>query len=125
MTKFGMVLVLLAILLAPRPCFGEEALAAVYIGGKLDAFGLPVGGKYGFINKAGEFVIKPQFDDARDFSEGLAVVRTGDKVVDGMYRFGMYRFINRKGEFVTKQFVSVGSFSNPSLRRSIRDQLVF
>ncbi len=29
--------------------------------------------------KTGEFVIKPQFDFARDFSEGLAAVKVGDK----------------------------------------------
>ena len=39
----------------------SEGLAAVAIGGKE--------GKVGFINKAGEFVINPQFDDARDFSK--------------------------------------------------------
>ena len=36
----------------------SEGLAAVAIGGKV-----------GFINKAGEFVIKPLFDDAEDFSK--------------------------------------------------------
>ena len=90
MTKFGMVFLLLAVLLAPRPCFGEEALAMVKIGGK-----------YGFINTAGEFVINPQFDGARDFSEGLARVNIG----------GKYGFINTSGEIVINpQFDDAFSF---------------
>ncbi len=32
-------------------------------------------GKYGYVDKKGIWVIKPQFMDAKDFSEGLAVVR--------------------------------------------------
>lgn len=31
-------------------------------------------GKFGFIDRTGKVVIKPQFDDAEDFSEGLALV---------------------------------------------------
>lgn len=38
------------------------------------------GGKWGFINKDGEFVIKPQYDDSYyPFSEGLAAVQIGGK----------------------------------------------
>ena len=38
---------------------------------------LPIqqGGKWGYINHSGEVVIKPQFDSATEFSEGLALVR--------------------------------------------------
>lgn len=46
--------------------------------------------KWGFINKAGEIIINPQFDVATDFSEGLARVRTGRK----------WGFINQKGKLV-------------------------
>lgn len=45
----------------------------------------------GYINKSGEFVIPPQFQDARDFAEGLACVRIND------WRYG---FIDRTGRVV-------------------------
>ena len=35
--------------------------------------------KFGFIDRAGKVVIPLQFDDARDFHEGLALVKTGEK----------------------------------------------
>ncbi|MBN1460634.1 MAG: WG repeat-containing protein, partial [Armatimonadetes bacterium] len=34
-----------------------------------------VDGKWGYIDKTGTIRIQPQFDDARDFSDGLAAVR--------------------------------------------------
>ncbi len=58
--------------------------------------------KWGFINKKGEYVIKPQFGFVNEFSEGLAAVLKNDK----------YGFINKKGKMVIKpQFDSVGLFS--------------
>ena len=38
-----------------------------------------VNGKYGFIDENGNWVIEPQFDDAFDFSEGLAIVEVEGK----------------------------------------------
>src|SRR5881396_3724101 len=35
--------------------------------------------KFGFIDRAGKVVIPLQFDDVRDFHEGLALVKTGEK----------------------------------------------
>ena len=56
-------------------------------------------GKWGYINKHGEFVITPQFDGAASFKNGLAPVRIGDLDT------GKYGYINRRGEFVaTPQF---------------------
>lgn len=67
-------------------------------------------GKWGFIDKTGKVMIKPQFDNiisdgycpASDFSEGLNVVKVG----------GKYGYINEKGEFaINPQFDYAGVFS--------------
>lgn len=46
---------------------------------------------WGFIDKKGNLVIKPKFDNAADFSEGLAAVRANR---------GLWGFIDRTGDFV-------------------------
>jgi len=72
------------------------------------------GGKYGYINTSGKFVIEPQFDSAASFSEGLAVIEMDSKegFIDIIYREagGFYEgwsdvklndkwfFINKKGK---------------------------
>lgn len=59
-------------------------------------------GKSGFMDRSGHTVIQPQFDDALDFSEGLAWVRVGRKV----------GFIDRAGRIViTPQFDDAQSFA--------------
>ena len=35
--------------------------------------------KWGFVDKAGKFVIAPKFDGATQFNDGLALVKTGEK----------------------------------------------
>ena len=61
-----------------------------------------IGDKNGYINQEGEIVINPQFDYARDFSEGLACVKIGDK----------YGYINQEGEIVINpQFDYARDFS--------------
>ncbi|MDP4153537.1 MAG: WG repeat-containing protein [Bacillota bacterium] len=47
-------------------------------------------GLWGFMDRGGNVIISPQYNDAEDFSEGLAVVEKGDK----------YGYINEKGETV-------------------------
>lgn len=57
--------------------------------------------KYGFVNEKGESIIKPQYDDALSFSEGLADVRTKNK----------WGFVNNQGNMVIPpQFEHVSSF---------------
>ena len=58
--------------------------------------------KWGFINKKGEYVIKPRFDEVEDFSEGLARVK-----VDGKYGY-----VDYEGKMVVKpQFDIAEDFS--------------
>jgi hypothetical protein len=62
-------------------------------------------GKFGFINKKGEVVIKPVYDQAENFSEGLAAVNIGLEMGHYFYSFiavkeGQWGFINEKGEVV-------------------------
>ena len=40
-----------------------------------------LGGKYGFIDRTGKMVINPQFDNAYHFSDGLALVGLGEKLL--------------------------------------------
>lgn len=93
---------------------------------------------YGYIAKDGTLVIKPQFDYAEPFSEGLAAVRTEDGTwgyigetgafaIEPVYghasnfgqelgfveKDGKFGFINRKGEMViAPQFDGGGSFNS-------------
>lgn len=57
--------------------------------------------KIGFIDKTGEFVIEPQFDQAGNFNEGLALVELN----------GKYGFIDKTGKFVIEpQFRDASQF---------------
>jgi len=53
-------------------------------------FPVRVGGKNGYIDKTGKILIKPQFDYAWPFFEGLAVVKIGDRL----------GYIDKTGEFI-------------------------
>ena len=60
-------------------------------------------GKFGYINKNGEFIIKPEFDYAGRFNDGLALV-----IVDGLYGY-----IDRNGKYaIEPQFAHASSFLN-------------
>lgn len=47
-------------------------------------------GKYGYIDKTDKFVIKPIFDDAQNFKNGLALISINNKQA----------YINKTGKFV-------------------------
>lgn len=61
-----------------------------------------VGGKWGFVDRAGKVAIAPQFDEADDFADGFALAGLGE-------RQGV---IDRRGHWVVQpQFVQLGRFS--------------
>ena len=79
----------------------SEGLAAVRMEEK---------GPWGFINKSGVMVIKPQFDAANSFHEGLAVVRKG---TDTYGNKNEYAVIDKTGKMIipfSKKFI--GDFEN-------------
>ncbi len=53
--------------------------------------------KYGYIDKTGKIAIKPQFDGAEMFSEGLAAVNLG---ADKTYSGGKWGYIDKIGKIV-------------------------
>src|SRR5918911_1856272 len=58
--------------------------------------------RYGFVDRVGRVVIKPQFDAVRPFAEGLAVALVGRQ----------YGFIDKRGQWVIQpRFDKVSSFS--------------
>jgi len=56
-------------------------------------------GKWGYIDRTGKVIIEPQFDSARDFSEGLAWAGKG----------GKYFFINGEGKIVIDSHEKLGN----------------
>jgi len=67
----------------------SEKLPPMTSGGII-SYPVQAGGKWGFIDKAGKYVIKPQFDDAWQFSEGLAPVKLENR----------WGFIDKAGKYV-------------------------
>ncbi|MGB2698327.1 MAG: WG repeat-containing protein, partial [Candidatus Zixiibacteriota bacterium] len=66
-----------------------------------ELFRIMQNGKWGYINKQGEIIIKPQFDHTDDFSEGLAAVSIN-------YKWG---YIDKTGKIVIPlQFGGASSF---------------
>ena len=66
-------------------------------------FPITVMGKSGYIDNSGKIVIRPQFDEAWRFSEGLAPIRVGDD----------WGYINVEGKIVIKpQFFEASRFSD-------------
>lgn len=75
---------------------------------------------HGYIDQNGNCVIKAQFSDASEFSQGLARVKVGAKF-DGENGFGSlvggkYGFIDKSGDFVVKPtFDKAGPFTENGL----------
>jgi len=92
----------------------REGMAVIAVGGKLmniwdanleaspwapgdvDHFG----GKYGYIDTTGKIVVRPQYDWAGDFSEGLAPVAVGGKWISHKHRSGQLGYIDKTGKMV-------------------------
>lgn len=88
----------------------SEGLAAVTVGDKLvtvrPGTKYPKGGKFGYIDKKGKLVIKPQFDWAYAFSDGMARVRMGPA------KEGKFGFIDKTGTLVIQpKFINAQDFS--------------
>lgn len=82
----------------------SEGLAAVPVNQKkaLDPLLVEVTSTWGYINKAGEWIIKPQFKSAGSFSAGLAAVE-----IDGKWGY-----IDKNGNSIIRpQFDGAGEFS--------------
>ena len=74
--------------LPPHFSNGLAIIGGTFLGTTVATFG--VHNKFGYINKAGAFVIPQKFDEAYDFYEDLASVKIGEK----------YGFIDRTGKIV-------------------------
>lgn len=75
-------------------------------------FPVKVNGRFGYVNTRGVMAIKPQFDEAHSFQEGLAGVLMGGERRIGrngyvFYGGGKFGYINQKGRLV----VPLGKFS--------------
>ena len=82
---------------ARKPAGHHRAFAAVWVG-----VGQYLHAKCGYIDQTGKLVIEPQFENARDFSEGMARVRVSEK----------WGYINKTGQLVIKpQFAYCLDFS--------------
>ena len=99
----------------------SESIAAFNLGGSVQNSGsLSVifndimitvyGGKWGFINEVGNYVVNPQFDDVQSFSEGLATVSVGGSPITfggsqipatiGGVEGSKWGFIDKKGNYI-------------------------
>ncbi len=86
-----------------RFCFALLLSANIFFTHAQELAKICTGGKCGYINHSGEVVIKPRFDLADDFSNGLAAV----------YIKKQWGFINKQGEYaILPQYNAVRDFGN-------------
>jgi len=113
---------------------GEKRKSGVFTG-VIESFNFP--GKWGYIDKAGSILIGAQYDEAKDFSEGLAAVRkgklwgyidkTGDFLIEpqfdlttlfseglaAVYKGGKWGYVDKSGRMpISPQFDKAGDFFN-------------
>lgn len=67
---------------------GKACFAGIFVSG--DLIRVKIDGQWSFLDKNGEIIAKPEFDDIWSFWEGLAGVKLN----------GKYGFIDKNGEFV-------------------------
>lgn len=94
----------------------QFTLEEVKLGGLFKADVAPVmnsESKWGFVNRSGEFVIQPLYDDADSFADGLAAVRMENR----------YGFIDPQGTLViSPQFNTVFPFSEGLAAVKVEDR---
>lgn len=99
MSKRASHLIAYIFILITSMAYGDEDLSRVL-------FPVEVDGKYGYIDKTGQIVIAPKFDDASPFSEGMARILVGD------HESGAFGYIDTTGKIVIKaRFKGAGLFN--------------
>lgn len=83
--------------------------------------------KYGYIDKTGKVIIPPQFDQADEFSEGLAAVNQGGVLNNnGVISGGRWGYIDTTGKYVIPlQFDEAGNFSEGLAEVKVNDKYGF
>lgn len=88
--------------------FFKEGLAVVK--GKASDANEDYANKFGYMNKSGEYVITPRYNNANDFSEGLASVGIKSVFTKGELKWG---FIDPKGNYlIPANYDDAGDFKD-------------
>ncbi|EGT0709478.1 WG repeat-containing protein [Campylobacter coli] len=82
---------------------GKACFAGIFVSG--DLIRVKIDGQWSFLDKNGEFAIKPKFDDIWDFREGLARVELN----------GKYGFIDKSGKIIAKPKFDYGGYFSEGL----------
>jgi len=89
-----------------KACIGAKQFAseaARYISGDPDAI-LLVGGRWGFIDKTGNWIMGPTFDGVGPFSEGFAAASIGGIASkSGFISGSTWGFIEKSGKWISEQ----------------------
>ena len=68
-----------------------------------------VNGKWGYINSSGQIAIKPEFDEAIPFREGIGIVKSGERSFapagDNLFKaVTPWKYIDKNGQVVIDDF---------------------